>query len=222
MIEQPFAIFRPFEDRVRVRLYDRGDAVMNAADVTRLEGLPVADGEQTHGPLSERVLGPGTVAGADGIATDVRGLALASRNADCQSFAVFDPARGVGGVLHTGWKGLLNGAIPAFAHLLHHEWGSDPRNLLVGAGPSLCTTCAEFTDPAAELAGIDPRFFYGRLANLRAIADDQWEGAGVMPECIERHPDCTKCSVDRWWSLRGGDKEFLRQGFRNAMTFSLK
>jgi len=221
MIEQPFALFRPFQDRVRVRLYDRGDGVMHTADVARLEGQSVADGEQTHGPLTERVLGPGTIAGADGVATDVHGLTLSSRNADCQSFAVFDPVRGIGGVLHTGWKGLLNGAIPAFVHLLHHEWGNDPRNLMVGAGPSLCTTCAEFTDPVTELVGIDHRFFYGRLVNLRAIADDQWESAGVMPGCIERHPDCPKCDVDRWWSLRGGDKEAMAAGARNILTISL-
>lgn len=221
MTESPFIIFRPYENRVRVRLYDRSDNLFGRGDVERLEGMPVADGEQTHGPLTVRVEGSGTTPVADGTATDTRGLALSTRSADCQSFAVYDPVLHVGGVLHSGWPGLVKGAIPGFVETLRREWGSDPANLIVGVGPSLCLACSEFTDPVRELPTIDPRFFHGRLVDLRGIADEQWTSLGVQPGNIERHPDCSKCDVERWWSLRGGDKEALGKGYRNALTISL-
>lgn len=222
MTEHPFAVFRPFSDRLRVRLYDRSDDLHSSDDVRRLEGLPLAEGEQTHGPLVMRVNEAGLSPAMDGIATDTTGLALGTRGADCQIFAVYDPVHHAGGVLHAGWRGLVARAIPAFVDLMRREWGSDPADLVVGAGPSLCFACSEFTDPIAELTGIDARFFRGRLADLRSIADDQWMSAGVKREHIERHPDCTKCDVSRWWSLRGGDKEALRSGSRNMLVLVLR
>lgn len=222
MTERPFALFRPFEDRVQVKLYGRADDIACRDDVERLEGMPVADCEQTHGTLTVRVDGPGTVATADGIVTDALGFALSSRSADCQAFAVYDTVLRVGGVLHSGWQGLVKGAIPRFMETLRREWGSDCADVIVGVGPSLCLACSEFTDPARELPAIDPRFFRGRLVDLRGIADDQWTALGVKPKHIERHPDCTKCDVARWWSLRGGDKEALARGYRNSLTLSLR
>lgn len=221
MIDQPFLIFRPYGDRVRVRLYDRSDDVFGRDDVERLDGMPVADAEQTHGALTVRVEGSGTSPVADGIATDTSGLTLSSRSADCQAFAIYDPVLHVGGVLHSGWPGLVKGAIPAFTELLRREWGSDMADVVIGVGPSLCLACSEFTDPVHELPTINPRFFHGRLVDLRGIADDQWTTLGVKPDNIERYPDCSKCDVNRWWSLRGGDKEPMSRGARNVLTFSL-
>ena len=159
---------------------------------------------------------------ADGLVTDRAGIALHARGADCQIFAVYDPVRHAGGVLHAGWRGLVRGAIPAFLGAMREAYGTDPADVLVGAGPSLGPECGEFTDPAAELVGIDPKFFRGRLADLPAIADAQWAALGVKRGNVERHPDCTKCAVDRWYSLRGGDKVALGAGYRNAIVLSLR
>lgn len=222
MIEHPFDIFRPYADRVRVRLYDRADDIRSPDDVRRLESLPLADPEETHGNLTVHVEGPGTVKIADGLVTDVPGLCLDCRTADCQSFAVYDPVRHAGGVLHAGWHGLVKDAISEFVNAMKREWESDPADFIVGIGPSLCLECSEFTDPTRELPTIDAKFFRGRLVDLRGIADDQWTKAGVKRENIERHPDCSKCDRKRWWTLRGGDRDELARGARNVLTFSLK
>lgn len=221
---EPFTLFRPYGDRVRVRLYGRADAIASDAQLREAEGIAIVGGEHVHGNATAIIRGDETdrVAGVDGIATAASGIALHTRGADCQIFAVYDPIRHAGGTLHAGWRGIVNGAIPAFVEAMRAGFNSDPATLLVGAGPSLCFACGEFTDPAAELPGIDPRFFNGRLADLPSIADEQWMKTGVLSAHIERHPDCTKCTVDRWWSLRGGDKESLAQGFRNSLTLSLR
>lgn len=221
MTEHPFALLRPYSDRIRIRLYDRADNVRTAADIQRLEGMPVADPEQVHGSLTLRTHGPGKYPGADGLVTDERSLALCARGADCQLFVAYDPEHHAGGTLHTGWKGLLTGAIPAFIDVFKREWGTNPNRLLVGAGPSLCFECGEFTDPRTELPGIDERFFRARLADLCSIATEQFRVAGVSIHNIERHNDCTRCERDAWWTLRGGDRDALMSGARNVLTFSL-
>lgn len=222
MTEHPFDIFRPHADAIRVRLYDKSDGIRSDADIERLEGSPVANPEQTHGNLTVRVDGPGFVPVADGVVTATPGLSICTRGADCQTFVVYDPEHRAIGALHAGWRGLVNGAIPAFVEAMRREWGTRPEALLVGAGPSLCFDCGEFTDPVRELPNVDPRFFRARLADLCGIATDQFHAAGVPLNNLERHGDCTRCDREDWWSLRGGDKEHLAAGARNLVTISLK
>ncbi len=159
---------------------------------------------------------------ADAALTDQLDLTLTIRIADCQAFVVYAPNQHVIGVIHAGWKGLVNGVIPSTLNKMKDEWNIDLSTVLVGSGPSLCMECAEFTDPREELPGIDPQFFHGRHADLRSIADDQLMQCGVLREHIERHPDCTKCRPDLYYSYRGGDKDKVIQGCANTLAVKLK
>jgi copper oxidase (laccase) domain-containing protein len=104
---------------------------------------------------------------------------------------------------------------------MRREWGADPADLLVAAGPSLCTDCADFTDPVRELPSIDKKFFFGRCADLRAIAEAQFAACGVDTTRIDRHPGCTRCSPEAFWSYRA-DKDGVRKGGRNLLACMLK
>ncbi len=219
MLEHPFSVFGPY--RVRVRLYDRSDNVRSADDVEKLEGFPLADPQQVHGALTLRADGPGRFAGADGLVSATTNLTLNCRSADCQTLAFYSHKLHIGGVLHAGWKGLVAGAIPAFLDVLKREFDVQPSDLVVGIGPSLCLVCSEFTDPVRELPMIDPKFFHERLVDLRGIANKHLADAGIHSTNIERHPDCSKCRKDLWWSLRGGDLEELNKGARNVLSISL-
>jgi copper oxidase (laccase) domain-containing protein len=76
--------------------------------------------------------------------------------------------------------------------------------------------CADFSDPTTELPGIDVQFFHGKNVDLRAIADAQLIACGVAQKNIERHPDCTRCRPDIYWTYRGGDREAVLQGKTNV------
>lgn len=223
MTDQPFTLFSPYADRFRVELLDRsGDAHDDALIAATLGCDNIASLRQVHGNQIIAVHEPThREEQADGLITDTPNLTLTIRASDCQTFVAYDPELHVTGLLHAGWRGLVAKAIPAFIGALRTELGADPSRLLIAAGPSLCRQCAEFTDPVTELTGINPQFFQGRNADLRAVAEDQLFATGVKPEHFERHPDCTKCDNDRWLSYRGRDREAVAGGAGNVVACTL-
>jgi polyphenol oxidase len=215
MTEHPFSIFEPYHDDLEVCLYTKGDLPMKNKHIVSLN--------QVHGNKTVIVRSPSArEKTADGMLTDESGLCLTLRVSDCQGFVAYAPEQQVIGVLHAGWRGLVNGVIGSFFETMQNEWQMEPSTLYVAAAPSLCMRCAEFSDPVRELAGIDHRFFDGRHADLRAIADDQLRRCGILRGHIERHLDCTKCRNDAYWSYRGGDSEEVRKGSTNILTCRLK
>ena len=218
-----FRLFAPFQVALDVQIFSKADAIhsdANIADALKTESI--ASLKQVHGNRTIIVREPQRrTEEADGMWTDAKDLTLTIRVADCQAFVAYDPKKNVIGLLHAGWKGLVNGAIPAFFKKGTEEFGINAADILIGVGPCLCTQCAEFSDPARELPGIDPRFFHGRNADLRAIADQQLIDAGVLQKNVERIPDCTKCKNGKWWSYRGGDRGKVMEGLTNVVSVTL-
>jgi polyphenol oxidase len=224
MTDSPFSIFLPFSDSLDVRFFTKEDRIQTDSDLAKkLESDNIASLRQVHGntviALNEAT---SRTIEADALITNIPDLWLSIRAADCQQFVIYAPTHNVIGLIHSGWKGLKAGIIPAFFKKLHDEWGIDPKDTYVAIGPSLCTQCAEFTDPLMELSGLDPQFFHGRHADLRGIADRQLDEAGTSALKRERSPDCTRCMNDRYWSYRGGDKEKVQEGWTNVMAVRLK
>lgn len=223
MITHPFELFRPYADRFDVRFLTKEDTLRTDEDLAEAIGSSrIASLRQTHGGrsiLAREAMN--RAEHADATATDEKGLWLSIRAADCQQLVVYAPDAYVCAVIHAGWKGLKAGIIPSLFALLKDEWGIRPADTLVGIGPSLCADCAEFTDPAAELAEFDPRFFHGRNADLQGIADWQLETLGIPLERRERHPGCTRCEADVFWTYRGGDREKVQSGHTNVIACSL-
>jgi polyphenol oxidase len=223
MIDSPFKIFEPFNDRLDIRFFDKTDNVRTDADVAEKIGSDsIASLHQAHADRSIIVANPmSRLEKADALATDAKNLWLTIRAADCQQLIVYAPEKNAVALIHAGWKGLNAGIIPSLFKLLKDEWNIDASETFVGIGPSLCLKCAEFTDPIIELEGLDPKFFHGRNADLQAIADDQLDKAGVPKSQQERMEGCTKCSSDIFWSYRGGDREKVIQGYTDVLTCKL-
>lgn len=223
MIVSPFRIFEPFSDRITIKMLTKEDAVKSDEDAMKILGLTnAATIKQIHSnrTIITRAAGLSQTE-ADGMVTDQRDLLLMTRAADCQLFVVYAPEKNVMGTFHAGWKGLLAGAISEFYAVVKNEWGIDAIDTVVAASPSLCQNCSEFSDPIRELPGLDPTFFNQRLVDLRGIADEEFMHLGVKREHLERHPDCTKCHRDRYWSYRG-EKDAVIAGYRNMLICSLK
>jgi YfiH family protein len=163
------------------------------------DGAPVAFSAQVHGAECRYADGPGSVGDADAIWTDVPGLLLAVRTADCVPILVAGP--GVVAAIHAGWRGLAGGVIPAAVEVLA---GHGPLHAVVG--PSICMGCYEVGEEV--VAGIaqwvpEARFVDRTTAKPHvdpgAAAVAQLEAAGISS--VERIGICTQCD-DRLWSHR--------------------
>ena len=222
MIDHPVPLLRRFQDRLSISLLTKNDAVKTDADIGRiLKSDRVASLWQMHGNRTVAVKNPTSrTEQADGIATDVPGLTLTIRWADCQNFLILEPDRHVICLVHAGWRGMKAKALSSAFETLKNEWGIDPKNVWVGAGPSLCKSCAEFSKPREELPELEA-FTHGNTVDLQAAADFELKNIGVRPERIDRSPDCTKCHPDLYWSYRGGDRDAVKEGWANCLAATI-
>lgn len=222
MIDHPFPLLRRFQGRVSVTLLTKNDAVKTDEDIGRvLMSDQVASLWQMHGNRTVVVKNPTSrTEQADGIATDVAGLTLTVRWADCQNFLILEPERGIICLVHAGWRGMKAGALTCAFEALKSEWEIDPKNVWVGAGPSLCKACAEFSNPREELSELKD-FIDGNAVDLQAAADFELKNIGVLTEHIDRSPDCTNCRADVYWSYRGGDQEEVKHGWANCLAATI-
>jgi len=214
-----FTLFAPFP-KLNVTLFTKEDDIHSDEQISTALNIPnVAGLNQVHGNQTIRVTEPlARTEKADGMITDQKNLVLTVRTADCQPFVVFAPEKNVLGVIHAGWRGLIAGVIPNFFEALNNEFGIEPKEALVAAGPSLCKNCALFSEPETELKGIDPKFIYGKNVDLNGIADTELFKLGVQQSNFEHHPDCTNCMKETYWTYRGGDKENVLKGHTNVVA----
>ncbi len=149
---------------------------------------------------------------ADGIVTDVPGLALICFSADCVPVLLCDTKNGVAGAIHCGWRSsvadILGQAVSAMTAL-----GAEAEALCAAIGPAIGYCCFEVGSEVIEAAesyvgtldGIcrpNPQsggkyFLDLREANARRLVQ-----LGLRRENIAVSTECTVCSHDKYWSHR--------------------
>jgi len=154
------------------------------------------------------------ISDTDGLVTDKKHIPLALLTADCLPILFFDPKKEAIGVAHAGYKGLLNHIIENTISVLVSKFKSDPKDIIVGMGPSIETTCYEvgvelvekFQEEFPSFEDIfiekDQKYFL----DLRGIARQSLLKEGILDEHIEIMDICTKDNED-FYSYRGGDRE---------------
>lgn len=162
------------DDSVRIIVTERSDGDWAPIDGSARDSVTVL--RQVHGTRVVEVKRPGEHQGttADAVWTSAPRATLAVRTADCVPIALYgSDAAGCGVVaaVHAGWRGLLDGIVPAILselrrrgirhvravvgpHIcpLHYEFGTDQLEAAIGAlGPSVAARTAWDT-PALDLA----------------------------------------------------------------------
>ncbi len=146
---------------------------------------------------------------ADVILTARPGLTLLMRFADCVPILLYDPVRGVAGIVHAGWLGTVRGAARAAIQAMQSAFGSRPADVLAAIGPSIgpdhyevradvihAVQTAFGSDASGLLLAWDGRTHFDLWAANRLLL----EKAGVRH--IEVAGLCTACHVDDWYSHR--------------------
>ncbi len=79
----------------------------------------------------------------DVLVTDSPGVTLMMRYADCTPLVLFDPVRKALAVVHSGWRGTVQGAAAAAVAAMALEYGSEPEEIVAAIGPSVGPCCYE-------------------------------------------------------------------------------
>ena len=141
---------------------------------------------------------------ADAMITDVPGVGLMIKQADCQAVILFDPRENVLANVHCGWRGNVQNILGRVVRLMERRFHCKPQDLVAAIGPSLGPCCAEFT----TYRDIFPRYFDKFMVSenhfdLWGLSRHQLTKEGIDPNNISISKICTRCHSDRFFSYRG-------------------
>lgn len=144
--------------------------------------------KQSHGKQTQQVdwTSNQETMDCDALMTNVKGLILLIKHADCQAAIFYDPKNQAIANAHAGWRGSVQNIYAQTIESMRNNFGTDPKDLLVCISPSLGPQDAEFIHYRKELPKkfwkfqIRPNYF-----DFWRISAFQLQEAGVLPEHIE-------------------------------------
>jgi len=158
---------------------------------------------------------------ADGMVTQRPGIALGVLAADCMPFLFAEPAAGVIGAAHAGWRGALAGVLEATVETMT-RLGAKPERIRAGLGPCLRQPNFEVgldlveaflaKHPQSErffAAGVSPE---KRQFDLASFGRWRLESVGVFG--LDDTGVCTLAEPEKYFSYRAsrqaGENDFGR------------
>jgi len=148
----------------------------------------------------------------DAQVTAVPGKCLSVIVADCVPILLYDPTHKVIAAVHAGWRGTVRKITSETLQVMMKKFGSNPRHILAGMGPSIGPCCYEVgqdvIDEVVTRLGSRESFLIegDKLGKARL---DLWEAnrrqmieAGVLLDHIEIPHICTSCNTAKYYSYR--------------------
>ena len=121
--------------------YDLGPGV--EAFSTRRNSVlpyPVLTAHQVHGAAIAVITGKmnrDDLQGFDALITDIPGLAIGVRTADCVPILLHDPVRHVVAAVHSGWRGTVQRIVTKVIAQMGVRYGTRPQDLRAVIGPAI-------------------------------------------------------------------------------------
>jgi len=147
---------------------------------------------------------------ADAMLTNVPGVPLFMRFADCTPIMIYDPEKKAVGIAHAGWQGTIKGVASNLVKGFQAAFGSNPNDLIAGIGPSIGPEHYEIGEPVlshVKNAHSHNTFRLIKSNEYNVITFDLWEAnkidlehAGVKK--IEVSAICTASNTNEWFSHR--------------------
>jgi YfiH family protein len=147
----------------------------------------------------------------DGLITDLPGVILAIRVADCLPVIFLAPEKGVVGIAHAGWRGTHARIVEKLITLGRERYRLTPEDLWVGLGPAIGPCCYPVGPEVREAFRVDfsDADDYINLASDGSLRLDlvqanqsQLRAAGVPADQIFAISLCTFCRDDHFYSAR--------------------
>lgn len=145
----------------------------------------------------------------DGLLVRDAQVPIAIQVADCAPVLLVDPVQHVLAVVHAGWRGALGGITAAAVRRMVTDAGTDPAQVRVGIGPTLCPACLEVgeevADAVAQAVGDGPicRGAVRPHLDIRTLITTDLRTVGVAADQVVAHSACSRCRNDLFFSHRG-------------------
>jgi polyphenol oxidase len=147
----------------------------------------------------------------DALVSDLPGLLIGVKTADCVPVLIGDPANSSYAAVHAGWRGTSKSIVKRAVEKMREAYGSDPAGLISAIGPAaLCGNYEvgqDVIDAISKVLTRHEKFFRPTreghaLVDLHQANEDMLLGAGVKPENIYKAPLCTMERTDLFFSYR--------------------
>ena len=115
---------------------------------------PVIQGHQVHGSKVAIIDRPWVtreeLEGYDAFITNLPGVAIGVRTADCVPILLYDPVRRVIAAVHSGWKGTVLKISQGVIDMMEEVFGTDPEDLRAVIGPCIGPDSFQVGEEVAE------------------------------------------------------------------------
>ena len=152
----------------------------------------------------------------DALITNIPGVCIGVRTADCVPVLLFDPVKKVIAAIHSGWKGTVEKISKRTIKLMIEKFQVNPKNLIAGIGPSIGPDVYEIGNDVImkveqsfgknhvlkNIAGTEKAFFDLWTANKLVL-----EESGVLSDNIEIAGMCTFANESLFYSARRNGKQ---------------
>lgn len=182
----------------------------------------VVQSHQVHDVTVAKVDSPDTtreeLEGYDALVTNVPGVCLGVRTADCIPILLYDPVNHAAASVHSGWRGTVMRIAQKSIVRMSIEYGTDAADLVALIGPGICPDCFQVGEEVAvefRKAGFDMERIWsfrgpktegdirgGHHIDLFEACRLTMLECGIREENIQLHTLCTYERTDLFYSAR--------------------
>ncbi len=157
----------------------------------------------------------------DALISDLEGVLVGVKTADCVPVLIGDPETGSFAAVHAGWRGTADSIVRKAVDSMRMQYGSDPKDLICALGPSAGCDRYEighevidaFTQKFSATGKILKETRPGHaLIDLLSANRDQLCESGVKPQNVYAAPFCTMDRTDLFFSYRVEKSKYGRTG----------
>jgi YfiH family protein len=157
---------------------------------------------------------------ADAIITNLPGLAIGIKTADCVPVFMADREKRIIGVVHAGWRGTALNIAAKTVKAFTKAFSSRPEDIVAVIGPAIGPCCYEVDETVFNAmtmngdweSSFTPCGELGKwMLNLASVNTCQMIQAGIRPDNVLSSCVCTSCRKDLFFSHRGEEGRTGRQ-----------
>ena len=87
--------------------------------------------------------------GYDAMITNLPGVTIGVRTADCIPVLLYDPVKKAAAAIHSGWRGTVSKIVGKTVIKMQSTYASQPSDILAFIGPGICVDCFQVGEEVA-------------------------------------------------------------------------